>query len=187
MKSEGCLKLIKLVTLAGAAFLLFFLFRIGSGPLEESRRALAKATLQGFVIGVINYKREYKGWPIEAATKLSEEKVQSTQGAILNVLMAGEDNLNPRKIKFFDPPLAKDKSSGVFIINKEPVLLDPWGEPYYFILDFNGDGSIPNPDRARKLIRDSVEPDNLPFGVIIFSSGPDRDLSTWKDNIVSWR
>ena len=187
MKPEGCRKLIKWVTLAGVAFLLFLLLRVGRGPLEEGRRAMAKATLQGFAIGMMNYKQEYKSWPMEATEKLSEEKVQGTQGAILNVLMAGEDKLNPRKIRFFDPPLAKDKKSGVFILNKEPVLLDPWGEPYYFILDYNGDGSIPNPDMARKRIRDSVEPDNLPFGVIIFSSGPDSDLSTWKDNVVSWR
>ena len=64
----------------------------------------------------------------------------------------------------------------------EIVYQDRWGEPYYIVLDTNKDGVIGNPE-----VKDELLSEILPHRVLIYSSGPDRDPKTWKDNVCSWR
>ena len=57
--------------------------------------------------------------------------------------------------------------------------VDAWGEEFYIRFDTDNDERIetPNTGSQTKLI---FEPH------VIYSSGPDRDPTTWKDNITTW-
>lgn len=67
-------------------------------------------------------------------------------------------------------------------------LLDAWGEAYYVVFDTNQDGKIPHPaakmDRAG-MARLHTQPE-IPEKVFFWSSGPDRDPTTWEDNVFNW-
>ena len=111
--------------------------------------------------------------------------------------LAGEEvgGLNPRKIKFIDFLVAKARKHGLWQDGDEYVLSDLWGEPYYIVLDTNGDNVITNPEfgadqsdpKYAEKCRNSPAPPTLPSRVLIYSSGKDRDPKTWSDNICSWR
>ncbi len=62
------------------------------------------------------------------------------------------------------------------------MLVDPWGEPYYYVMDLNRDGKIPNPDP-----RDNKANPFIETSVIMMSAGPDHDPNTWDDNVLSWK
>ena len=141
-----------------------------------------KSLLSGFIIALKVYRTEYNRFPVEALSSGDEHQLQRMQGKILRVLLGEDETLNPRKIVFFDPPLAKDRKRGLYRDEKgEPFFVDSWGEPFYFMFDINGEGKIPNPDPRPD------EPRELGTTVIGFSAGPDRDPDTWKDNVASWR
>ncbi len=133
-------------------------------------------------MGIKSFQTEYNMLPKAAIPTPDEKILQRTRGRILLALLGKEHNLNPYDIVFFEPPVARGKQHGLYYDeNNEPVLVDPWGEPYYFVMDLNNDGKVPNRDSRPN------EPRELPTTVIVFSSGPDRDPNTWKDNITTWR
>ena len=69
--------------------------------------------------------------------------------------------------------------------------MDLWGQPYYVLLDTNGDKQVMNPDLnnsdpaiAQNTI--SPPPQMLPTEIAIYSIGLDKTPQT-KDDVVSWR
>lgn len=143
----------------------------------------AKAELVGFVVGFKQFQAEYNDAPMEALSDAREEVPQQARGALLQVLRGKEPKVNPRNISFWDPPLAKDKKAGLCQDEHGvPVFIDPWGTPYQVVIDLNGDGKVPNPDP-----RDKKEHPFIESPIILFSAGPDRDINTWEDNVLSWK
>lgn len=141
----------------------------------------ANATMQGIVWSLVAYREEYNRLPVEAVTGTDENVWQRTQGTILETLMANNLKTNPSKIRFYDPLIAKNHCNGIYEdAHGALILVDPWGEPYYYIMDLNGDGKVPNPDP-----RSNHSQPFLKRPIIIFSAGPDRDPNTWDDNVLS--
>jgi hypothetical protein len=95
--------------------------------------------------------------------------------------MALDDTLNTRRIKFVDLPEATRDRPG--LTGYPPALVDQWGRPYHIILDSNGDRVIANPQAGAHPQAQLT----LNTRVAIYSSGPDRDPKTWRDNISNWR
>ena len=156
---------------------LIFYSHTGHGPDMRERTVMV-----GFVNSIKSFQTEYNQWPVDDLAKNDESKLMRTRGSVLQTLFAKNEKNNPNKIVFFEPPIAKDQKRGLYYTDKdEPVLTDAWGEPYYFVIDLNNDDKVPNPDPRPN------EPRELPTTVIVFSSGPDRDPNTWKDNVTSWR
>ena len=143
----------------------------------------SRSVMLSFVMAMKSYNVEYENkLPVEGFPNRDEHELLRTRGAFLKMLFGQDDKLNPRMIQFFDPPPYRaNNDCGYRVVNGEPILTDPWGEPYYFMLDFSGNGVISNPDKR------PGQPETILGMIIVFSSGPDRDPSTWKDNIVSWR
>mgnify|MGYP000947957304 CR=1 FL=1 len=168
--------------LAASCFSYLEIWRLGNNPGVIRTQSI----LQGAIAALKAYQTEYNRLPLETLDNKDAPQLQRSRGIVLRALTMDkltEDaaKLNPRVIKFYEPPLSKNQKGGLYYDDKgEPVLVDAWGEPFYFMLELNGNGVLPNPDP------DPKEPRELSTRIIIFSSGPDRDPTTWKDNIKSW-
>ena len=143
-----------------------------------------------------DYKVEYNRFPILGDIPTSQDLALRSRGPMLPVLIGKNiGGLNPKEIKFFDLHQAEERKSGLWQNGDEWVLSDQWGEPFYIILDTNGDGKIANPEfgaehpyaRSAQSLQQHPLPDMLPVEIVVYSSGPDRDPRTWKDNVCSWR
>ncbi|HSI65479.1 MAG TPA: hypothetical protein VLE43_20300, partial [Candidatus Saccharimonadia bacterium] len=114
----------------------------------------------------------------------SEKEAIASEGEILKVLMAENERLNPRNIRYYDPPALRKQSSkhGGTVLNEkgELRLVDHLGNPFWIVMDLNGDGAIPNPDSR------DADTEALHASVILYSSGDDGNPDTWKDNLKSW-
>jgi hypothetical protein len=137
----------------------------------------AKIQTKSLELAIKGYKTEYDKLP---NLGLSDEgQFVESSGPILDILMAVDRVKNPREVRFYDPPSASKggKVGGITAANGQVVVLDLWGNPYRLHFDWNGDGQIANP-------KDTTS--NLPASVVIYSAGPDRNHSTWNDNIHNW-
>ncbi|HYF37406.1 MAG TPA: hypothetical protein VD994_19045, partial [Prosthecobacter sp.] len=115
----------------------------------------------------------------------------------INILMAqsGEatPNMNSRKIKFVDLPMARNGLFGIVDPSGgsgdgAPLqLMDIWGQPYTLQFDTNYDNRIQNPDKsnADQIIAEKAG-EYLTTKALMYSNGPDREPLT-KDDIVTWR
>ena len=142
-------------------------------------------------LGIYNYQVEYDHYPIppEMPNTHADQRFEST-GKLLAVLLGENiDGLNPRKIAYIEPPMAKEGKRGLILgsASGEARLVDLWGHPYVILLDANFDNRIDNPDRKNTSpeIRKAA-PEQLVAGVLVYSLGPDGIDGT-ADDIVSWR
>ena len=133
-------------------------------------------------IGITAFEIDSAHFPIPESDWHGPDVSLRTRGPIVPALLGQDAMLNPKDIKFIDFPNAVARKDGLWQDGAEWVLSDRWGEPYYIILDTNGDGKIANPEFGAE-----HQPATLPLRVLIYSSGPDRDPKTWKDNVCSWR
>jgi hypothetical protein len=148
----------------------------------------ARTMMTGLVIGLKAYQTEYDKLPTDDVWRSScPFALHQTRGEILRALhpdqTAPPPAINSRRINFYDPPTAKDKKNGVYVdAQNKPVLVDPWGNPFYVIIAPQGKDKMPNPDP-----RDAKEHPFLDQTIAIFSAGPDGDPNTWNDNIPQWK
>jgi type II secretory pathway pseudopilin PulG len=171
----------RLAWVVGAIVLIlaFSLPIIHSKAVRHAEALQAQAIMRAFIEAMEAYQTENQKLPIETFSSTAERGIpKRTRGLTLQVLLGTEDKLNRRHIQFFDPSFP-----GEMLHNDgqhDPVLVDPWGEPYYFMIDSKG--KVPNPDP-----RDNKDHPFIETQVIMFSAGPDRDPTTWDDNILSWK
>lgn len=138
----------------------------------------AKSIMKDLQVATGHFRTEYNRFPLPMPIDDKADMTLRSRGAWIAALLGEEDSLNPRKIKFIDLPQARDGKRGLLKEGSEQVLVDPWGEPLYVIMDTNLDNRIIDPEDAAKLLHGTV---------FIYSSGPDRDPKTWEDNVCSWR
>jgi hypothetical protein len=135
------------------------------------------------------YKTEYGKLPIEP----NEAQLVRSDGLLLRSIIDPTSPTNPRGIFFLpDLPSAKPGVSGLTwesSTRANVALVDDWGERYYLLLESTGDNRIPNPERLPGATGKVLchAPEFIPASSLIFSSGPDKNPSTWDDNICSWR
>lgn len=141
----------------------------------------AKAVMKGVEIAIKSYKTEYLRLPTvpDPASKQDDSMRDTTEDQgkfLLDVLMGGNTEHNPRQIRFWDPPPSKSNGAGYSSTNG---LVDPWGKNgYRILLDDFSTGKIADPEKVLGDI--SAE-------VLIYSAGPDGDFDTWGDNVCSWK
>ena len=142
-----------------------------------------RVIMKDLKIALDMYKLDYNRFPLPSTSATNLDFSFRSRGAMLTSLL-GEDTggLNPKKTKYIYLPQARNHKNGLWQDGAEWVLSDRWGEPYYIVLDTNGDGKISNLEFGAE-----HQPATLPLKVLIYSSGPDRDPKTWKDNVCSWQ
>lgn len=176
-----------LVVIAIIAILATIAVPAGGKVMERARKLQAKAAMKGLEIAINGYRTEYNRMPLasSAGSDYVEYKTDTDGKMLLDTLMGKDDTNNPRRIKFYEPPTAKNRSNGYD--PDDGSLLDPWGQPYTVIIDYSGEGLIPNPYTG------DGEPENLSASVVIYSHGPDKafenasgDNGGKVDDVKSW-
>ena len=151
------IELMVVVTIIG--ILVGILLPVINSVIRNGQIQQAKADVSTLEIALRAYQTRYTRFP--AATG---EPGQPVRQALLDILSgsdAGSDN--PAGVRFLEY-----KSSSV----QNGEYVDPWGKPYQVSTDTNLDNqnaslSIPRP-------------------ILVWSGGPDEDLSTLHDNIKHW-
>jgi prepilin-type N-terminal cleavage/methylation domain-containing protein len=183
------IELLVVITIIG--ILASMAFPVINGVMAKARKVRALAVIKDLQVAIKGYQTEYNRYPSPPGG--SEAPVQTTAGDLISTLLASDSQqapgkLNPRGIKFIDLPVAKNEKGGLVGASADDyTLVDEWGNPYTVIMDTNGDEKIENPDVGNADSKiSSGAPPQLPFGVAVYSNGPDGDDKT-KDDITSWR
>jgi len=195
LKKNGCWWVVVILGAVGGLIILASPFLIDL-LMTRNVKLVPATVIKDIRVAITSYEVDYEHFPIPDSESNALDATIRSRGPILTALMGNEATpLNPRGIKFIDLPLAKNRKFGLWQDGREWVLSDLWGEPYYIILDTNGDLAIANPEfgaeisdpRHAEFYQKHPQPETLPLRVAIYSSGPDRDPKTWKDNVWSWR
>lgn len=169
----------------------------------RAQRMKTKATLKDIQVAAKNYQTEYNRYPVDPAlagggNQDIEPIVTDENSNLITALLAQglqqKDPsdpirlMNPRAIRFLDLPMSDNQRGGLFGDGTGNfALFDIWGMPYWILFDTNYDNSLENPDVQNQDQQiSSNAPPTLPFGIAVYSFGPDRIQFT-KDDIVSWR
>ena len=152
---------------------------------ELVKKAQAKADANSIVQAIKLYQSEYARFPTPSGGQ--GEGPYETKQAMMDVLMADKhspevDQLNPKKISFYEPPTMTDKPRTRGFHSRKHELYDPWGTPYKIYMDTDFDDQVEVPpgytgDSGRAFIRKSV---------IVYSAGPDTKFETKNDNVTTW-
>ncbi|RBP45836.1 hypothetical protein DES53_102218 [Roseimicrobium gellanilyticum] len=134
----------------------------------------AKADVKNLANATLAYRTEYNRLPLQTI-HTDETKALASEGKLMEILLGLDLRLNPRQVIFFEGTTQADgkrkKVSG-------STALDPWNHVYRLQFDWNSDGKVDDPEHPGK---------SISAVVLVYSAGPDRDFSTWADNITSWK
>lgn len=169
--------------------LVFALLLMGLGssnPFPKHRFKQRKRGAQLIVTqvdrGLRQFSSEYSRWPLPLTTGLPSGGLLRTDPLLTGILL-GTGPGNPKKIKFL-PDLrtttSPDQSGFKPQRGGGVSLVDTYGEELYIIVEAAGPDGIEDPDS-----RNSGEGINQ--SVRVFSAGPDKDPTTWEDNLISSR
>lgn len=163
----------------GIALLVFFLgsivFPSSTTPRSHIREAQARETGAELRSAIENYYAEYKRLPLVEGKDLV---VDTHSSRLMRELIPTESqiltpNHSRRSILFFSDRKARGAhSAGIWRKDDGSLRLnDPWGRPYYVMLDGNYDNVIKVPDRAQ-----TDEFEELFGSVGVWSFGPNGVL-----------
>ena len=152
---------------------------IPAAGLVVRRTKLASARSDAGVVAatLLKYRMEYNRWP---SLPPVDPNTYATDKDWVDVMCPAPGSTrttnNFNMVLFFEPgggAIAKDgEFAGAFV--------DPWGKPYRYRVDIDGNEEIPNPDP------DNTEP--IRGSVIAWSAGMDGDYNTFLANekVESW-
>jgi prepilin-type N-terminal cleavage/methylation domain-containing protein len=140
-----------LVVIAIIAVLASATFAIGPAMMNRARKVNAQASATSINNAIEMFYTEYSALPTTTANNASPTEVAlltSVGGTGVDIikLLSGEDvlNQNPRKMRFLTGKEAKNRRDGfIYSGNFVNAMLDPWGQPFYIVMDYTYDESIP--------------------------------------------
>lgn len=149
----------------------------------KAQRLQSRVSMKSLEIAMKGYDTEYGEFngPATFGPRMgySENADSVVEGRALRVLFGEDPELNSRKVRFFDPPSAKEKKLGIWQDESGSWhFADPWGHPYRVRVDANADGTIPDPEKPGGSLAGKYH---------FYSAGPDGDPTTWNDNVTSWK
>ena len=169
-----------LVVIAILGILMAMMVPAAGMILKRAKISTAKGDAGVAVTVLLKYQAEYNRWPGFYGTTPGEGNLTDkvwVEAMSPAPRQEGDppSEFNFKHIMFFEPggkalAPAGDPNVGAFV--------DPWGTPFQYQLDIDGDGQCAHPN-------DDVG-GRIPFRAIAWSAGPDRDHATWEDNVVSW-
>lgn len=136
-----------------------------------------KTMMKGIEIALKGYQTEYNRCLL-VEMQLPGDQNLVFEGEILSALMAESALYNPRRVRFFDPPLARRKKGGAWRDESGTWRYrDDMGNLVMIRYDADQDGKTTDPDDGSVQIE-------APY--LLFTAGMDRDLSSARDNLKSW-
>ena len=175
--------LIELLTVVAIVLILMGLL-MATLPRVKVRTQVTKASndVRQLELAFAGYFSEYKRWPtglvgydVGPDIEHTTTGIQVEPGVVEMLAGADVNSMNPRLIPFFQTRV--DGGSG--------DLIDPWGNPYKYMLDYNRD------DVLHIEFTSNDWSTNLNLSVAVWSRGPngsDRASDGGNsDDVVSWR
>jgi len=174
-----------LVVIAIIAVLASVAFVAGTRALNNAKKAKGQAVAFSIISAVDSFQSENGAMPVPAGNSGKEGgslfRTDSGDGVkILNILLGKEDEVNVRKVAFLKTKEGKAKKDGLIYNSQSTAvtgLYDPFGNPYYLVLDTNYEERI------------KVQPANtettLNRKAAVYSAGADKKLGT-PDDVKTW-
>ena len=178
-----------IAVLAGAGF------AAGNAAIQKAKRVTAQATAVAIEPAINNFYTEYGAMPTDKTTEGAADaaEVDTTDTTLLKVLLGLETSnppLNTRAIKFLSVKEGKKKGTGginglLYSDDGKTVkgLYDPWGGPYYVIMDTGYDEKV-----SAKTAKDTAT-SNLNRRAAVWSNGADgvtKGKGTSTDDVRTW-
>ena len=148
-----------LVVIAIIAVLAAAGFSAGNAAIQKARKVTALGMATGIESAVSNFYTEYGSMPTEETSDAPASKT-NTDKKLLNVLLGNTEgqDLNTRGVKFLTVREGKNKKNGlIYTGNAVDGLYDPWGGPFYVMMDCDLDETLdltqanPKPKDAKKM------------------------------------
>lgn len=156
---------------------------VGSEQTASGNKIGAMNDLQQVVTAIRGFEVEYGHFPEGGQTLNGDREFSgANEKDLLNILRnheSGATRQNQRNVVFFEGFIIKPASRLKRGLGPDGTFYDPWGRPYFFAMDADGDGSVTVPlawhaaDSGKK----------LSTNVIGFSPGKDAHQ---KDDITTW-
>ena len=130
-----------MIVIAIIAVLAALAFPAINGALDRAKKVQAKNDLMQTIAAVNAFYTEYGRYPVLSTIGANGTYDTTNNDQLFNVLRgtsnAGEQlSLNPRKIAFMNPPVAKDPNQPKSGLGQnDGKYYDPWGTPYQIRLD----------------------------------------------------
>ena len=165
----------------------------GGAALEKARRTTAQATATSIANAVEQFYVEYAALPQSSSTASAgagdiEVKTDSDGVPILRALTGEDTAQNPRGIRFLSVKQAKGtgatyKDGAQYSGSSIVGIRDPWGQPFYLVIDANYDGKIDFPAGSPL---PSVPATINGRRVVVYSNGTDGGAASTKTFVKTW-
>ena len=167
-----------LIVIVIIAILAAVSFPVYGMVMETVRKTEAKKDVQDLKQSIVRYELEYGKYPYGGQ---QDVEVNTEDDDIMSILAGVEGHpLNPRAKVFHEGKLAKDGRDGVplggiYGEGDNLRMADPWGQPYYIIIDANYDNKVQNPNPS------GAGEAELRQGIIVWSEGKPREKGSAND------
>ena len=167
-----------LIVIVIIAILAAVAFPVYGMVMEVVRKTEAEKDVQDIKAAISTYYLEYGRFPYGGE---QDVELNTEDDEIMSILAGVEGNpLNRREKVFYQGKRAKDARDGIPVggIYGEGDTLgmaDPWGQPYYMIIDANYDNKVQNPDPSGS---GEIE---LRQTVVVWSKGKPREKGAEND------
>ncbi|MFP6874241.1 MAG: prepilin-type N-terminal cleavage/methylation domain-containing protein [Verrucomicrobiales bacterium] len=161
-----------LIVIVIIAILAAVAFPVYGMVMEVVRKTEAEKDVQDIKAAISTYNLEYGKFPYGGE---QDVELNTEDDEIMSVLAGVEGNpLNQRGKVFYQGKRAKNgrdgnPTGGIYGENDDLRMADPWGQPYYIIIDANYDSKVLNPDTGG---------DDLRQTIVVWSKGKPRQKGT---------
>ena len=151
--------------------------------MNKARAATAKNDCMQLQNAIKAYYNEYYAYPARG----DSEGPYETDASLLDIIMAQDtaeaEDLNRRKITFWEPSkMAKGENKPGFHPDSG-TLNDPWGTVFEVYMDADDDEALTIPAiYGEKFGRSG----RIKRPIFVHSRGPDKSFDKIKDNVTSW-
>ncbi len=184
-----------IVTLASVAFV------TAQSSINKARARQAQKDCTDIVQAVNNFIMDHQGvLPLDPMYKVGDKDIVVTsayddKSQLISILLNREnsdlDRVNTQRKPYLSATTVDTPRGGLYFSGREVGLYDPWGKPYYVMIDVDGDGEIQDPTAKKNLDRPIIQ------RVIAYGTGPDGEGShgdgkisvqaSIEDNVYSWK
>ncbi|MGA0845720.1 MAG: type II secretion system protein [Luteolibacter sp.] len=132
-----------LVVIAIIAVLASAGFAAANAAIQKARKTTALATATALETAVNNFYNDYSTMPKDGDQDIAIQTDNDV--AFLNALLGQDDVVNPRGIRFLNVKEGKGNKNGLIYTGGGSAvkgLYDPWGGPFFVMLDLDLDEKI---------------------------------------------
>lgn len=162
-----------LIVIVIIAILAAVAFPVTAMVMESARKTEAKYQAKGIKSAIAAYRMEYGKLPFEQGGGGGNIETDTVSDDLIAMLSGVEGfDLNPKETTFYEGKQAKgedgEKIGGIYGRGDGIRLVDPWGYPYYIVLDGDYDDLLEG--------FEATEGEELRQSIAVYSKGkPDKD------------